>query len=84
MRQGKPKAPPSTKKFARCLDNARALLRDAADVWALGDPEEPPTLDVLLTILQAFAKEGFLFFPTEAGINTAVPHRGVSEAKSAG
>ncbi|MHC4777035.1 MAG: hypothetical protein ACYTFG_00510 [Planctomycetota bacterium] len=73
-----------TMKFARCLEEARGVLRDAADFWAKGDPEDPSTLEVLLTMLQAFAREGFLYFPTEVGLGAASPKRGFAEAKSAG
>ncbi|MHC4600943.1 MAG: hypothetical protein ACYS47_18275 [Planctomycetota bacterium] len=83
-KNAKRKSTPRAANFARCLEKARALLRDSADWWARGDPEEPATLEVLLNLLQMFAREGFLYFPTEAGIDTAVPRHGVSEAKSAG
>jgi hypothetical protein len=72
------------KKFNQCLEEARALLRDAADVWALGDAENPPTLDVLLNILQAFAKEGFLFFPSDAPVEIPLFSQTASSTKSAG
>ena len=64
MKKKGPRPPAS--EFARTLDEARALLRDAADRWARGDAEDPTTLDVLLTILEVFARDRFLLFPTEA------------------
>ncbi|MBI4600585.1 MAG: hypothetical protein HY721_01355 [Planctomycetes bacterium] len=47
-------------RFDRCVDRAHALLRKAADQWGLGDPEQPPTGDVLEAILRVFEKERFL------------------------
>jgi hypothetical protein len=49
--------------FTRCMDEAQALLRDAADSWAAGDPERPSTLEMLVGVLQVFAQGGFLAFP---------------------
>ena len=83
-KKSKPSAKPSVTRFARCFEEASALLRNSADQWAKGDPEDPTTLEVLLNILQAFAKDGFLFFPTEAKFGAAAPIPGIFEAKSAG
>ena len=47
-------------RFDRCRDQAHELLRKAADQWALGHPEEPPTHEVLEQILQVFEHEHFL------------------------
>lgn len=63
----------SSSRFSRCIESARAILRDAADRWAAGDAEEPATLHVLLDVLQVFAKERFLLFPAEAGMGASRP-----------
>lgn len=47
-------------RFERCVEEARALLRKAADEWALGHPEQPPTKDVLEQIIRVFEHERFL------------------------
>ncbi|MCU0722829.1 MAG: hypothetical protein MUC63_04325 [Planctomycetes bacterium] len=49
--------------FTRCMDEAQAILRDAADSWAAGDAETPSTLEMLVGVLQVFAQGGFLSFP---------------------
>ena len=47
-------------RFQRCFDEAQARLRKAADEWALGHPEQPPTHEVLEDILRIFEHEHFL------------------------
>jgi hypothetical protein len=39
------------------------VLRKAADEWALGNPEQPPSPEVLEKILRIFEKERFLRRP---------------------
>ena len=53
--------------FDECLDDARRLLMKAADEWSKGDPEQPPTAEVLDAILDVFAKRRFLDRPYGAG-----------------
>jgi hypothetical protein len=62
-------------RFQRCLEKAQACLRDAADRWSEGDPEEPSTLEVLVVVLQHFAREDFLYFPSEALARAATQER---------
>ncbi|GEM_PF-3129627 len=57
-------APPAG-EFHQGLEEARAILCDAADAWAEGDPECPATLAVLVDVLRAFANRGLLAFPGE-------------------
>ena len=83
-KKAKRNSPSRAIRFARCLEEARALLRDSADWWARGDPEEPATLEVLLNILRMFAREDFLYFPSELNPAAASPSRSVAEVKSAG
>jgi hypothetical protein len=47
-------------RFERCVDDALAILRKAADQWALGDPEQPPTPEIVEQIIRVFEREGFL------------------------
>jgi hypothetical protein len=42
------------------MDEAHAILRKAADEWALGHPEQPPTKEVLEQIIRVFEHERFL------------------------
>ena len=46
--------------YDECRRRALAILRDAADEWAKGSPEQPPTDKVLDELLSAFADSGFL------------------------
>jgi hypothetical protein len=47
-------------RFQQCVDEAQAVLRAAADRWALGQPEDPPTTEVLEAILFIFEHQHFL------------------------
>jgi hypothetical protein len=47
-------------RFERCVAEAHAILRKAADEWALGHPEQPPTKQVLEQIIRVFEHEHFL------------------------
>jgi len=47
-------------RFERCVDESLTILRKAADEWALGNPEQPPTKEVLEQILRIFEHEHFL------------------------
>jgi hypothetical protein len=47
-------------RFERCMDKSLAALRKAADEWALGNPEQPPTKEVLEEIIRTFEHEHFL------------------------
>jgi hypothetical protein len=47
-------------RFEQCVDDALAILREAADEWALGHPERPPAREVLERILRTFEHEHFL------------------------
>ena len=47
-------------RFQRCVDEAHAILRKAADEWALGNPEQPVTREVLEQIIRTFEHEHFL------------------------
>jgi hypothetical protein len=49
--------------FSACMEEAQAILRDAADGWAAGDPERPTTLETLVGVLQVFVRGGLLAFP---------------------
>jgi hypothetical protein len=46
--------------YERCVQEAHRQLIEAADEWAAGNPEDPPTQEVLRSILDLFAKHGFL------------------------
>jgi hypothetical protein len=50
-------------QYDETFREAIELLQKAADQWALGHPEEPPTSDVLKEILELFRKKGFLKRP---------------------
>ena len=50
-------------RYDRTVAKALAVLQKAADQWALGQPEEPPTETVLLEILDLFREERFLHRP---------------------
>ena len=47
-------------RFERCVAAAHAILRKAADEWAFGHPEQPPTREVLEQIIRVFEHEHFL------------------------
>jgi hypothetical protein len=47
-------------RFERCVDESLAILRKAADEWALGHPEQPPSSEVLEQIIRVFEREHFL------------------------
>jgi hypothetical protein len=49
--------------FEDCEREALLLLIKAADEWAEGNPEQPPTKEVLDNVLHVFAKRGFLRRP---------------------
>ena len=50
-------------RYERCVEEALIILRKAADEWALGSPEQPPTSEILAQILNVFEKEKFLRRP---------------------
>jgi hypothetical protein len=52
-------------RFVTCFDNALKILRAAADQWAKGDPEKPPTPEMLSDLLDVFEKAGFLRRPID-------------------
>ena len=47
-------------RFERCVDEAHAILRKAADELALGHPEQPASKEVLEQIIRVFEREHFL------------------------
>ena len=47
-------------RYQRCVDEALHVLRKAADQWALGHPEQPPTPEVLEQIIRVFERGRFL------------------------
>jgi len=47
-------------RFERCVNQAHAILRKAADQWALGHPEQPATREVLEEVIRVFEHEHFL------------------------
>ena len=49
--------------YDRCVEQALAELRRAADAWAQGHPEEPPTEEVLQRLLRIFERARFLRHP---------------------
>ena len=50
-------------RFNECVQDAHRLLMKAADDWAKGHPEQPPTIEVLDSILDMFANQRFLKRP---------------------
>lgn len=50
-------------RFDDSFYEAHCLLMKAADKWAQGHPEEPPTFDVLDAILDVFANQRLLTRP---------------------
>ena len=50
-------------RFDDCLRDAHRLLMQAADEWAEGNPEEPPTMKVLNDILDVFVDRKLLTRP---------------------
>jgi hypothetical protein len=55
---------PSYRFFDR-FEDARKLLSRAADQWALGDPEKPPSAEILSQVLDIFEKARFLRRPID-------------------
>ena len=49
--------------FDECVADAHRLLMKAADEWAKGHPEEPPTIDVLNALLDLFESKRLLTRP---------------------
>ena len=47
-------------RFEACVAEAHAILQKAADQWALGHPEDPPTREVLELVIRVFEREHFL------------------------
>jgi len=60
---GSPSDPSS--RFVDCFEEAHKLLKEAADQWALGDPENPPTPELLASLLDVFERERFLRRPID-------------------
>jgi len=54
-------------RYERATQSAYEILKRAADEWAKGDPEDPPTEAVLREILDVFVEEKFLRRPFGAG-----------------
>src|SRR5690606_7972519 len=54
-------------RFDDCLDEARRILVHAADEWSKGNPEDPPTTEVLSEILEVFQTSQFLKRPYGGG-----------------
>ncbi len=52
-------------RFVECSEHALKLLRAAADQWAIGNPEKPPTEEVLSKLLDIFERERFLRRPID-------------------
>jgi hypothetical protein len=52
-------------RFVVCFEDAHKILRRAADLWALGDPEKPPTAEILSQVLDIFEKVKFLRRPID-------------------
>lgn len=50
-------------QFEEAQREALVALRRAADAWAKGDPEDPPSVDVLDRILEPFFDRQFLRRP---------------------
>jgi hypothetical protein len=51
-------------RFQAATAAALDVLQRAADEWAEGHPEQPPTAEVLKQILRIFEKEHFLRRPS--------------------
>ena len=47
-------------RFERCCAEALGILQKAADEWALGHPEQPPSKAILERIIRVFEREKFL------------------------
>jgi len=52
-------------RFVVCFEDAYKLLKQAADQWALGDPEKPPTAEILSQLLDVFERGRFLWRPID-------------------
>lgn len=52
-------------RFVDCFERTLKALRAAADEWAIGDPEKPPTEEVLSKLLDIFEREKFLRRPID-------------------
>ena len=50
-------------QFDEAMRDALAALQRAADAWAAGDPEDPPTATVLQQVLEPFHSRRFLRRP---------------------
>ena len=56
-------------RYKRCVERAHRLLMKAADEWAKGNSEQPPTIDVLNEIIDVFARQKLLIRPFGRGPN---------------
>jgi hypothetical protein len=54
-------------RYERALEAAHGILKKAADDWSEGNPEDPPTEEVLRKLLDVFIKAKFLRLPFGAG-----------------
>jgi hypothetical protein len=64
MAQAKPRlSSDAGPQFEEATREALDALRRAADEWAEGDPEQPPTREVLGRVLQPFLDRKFLRRP---------------------
>ena len=54
-------------RYERAFEAAHAILRKAADEWSEGNPEDPPTEEILGQVLDIFIKSKFLRRPFGAG-----------------
>ncbi len=50
-------------RFEQSIRDALEILRKSADSWAKGDPEDPPTEEVLRQVLRVFERQRFLQRP---------------------
>jgi hypothetical protein len=50
-------------RYVACFEEAQKLLKEASDLWAMGNPEDPPTERVLDRLLEPFKREKFLRQP---------------------
>lgn len=50
-------------QFGEAQREALAALQAAADAWAEGDPEDPPSVEVLARVLEPFFQRKFLRRP---------------------